>query len=266
MNCNNCFSESNGNYCFNCGQKSGEAKFTMKSMVLDLVFSAFHLEKKGLLFTLRELTFRPGDSIKKYIKGQRQYLYPPFKYLVLMGTIVIILSLRYNFFHNEYTQVESVGSFQNLFFLSENYVTYLDHFFIFAEDEATLLNIITIPVFAFFSWSLLSKGKFNFAENLIINTYITSQQLIFLVVLIPFIEFIPGAKIYFIQVYSMVTVGYNIWVYVQFYGGHKFRQLPQASIAVLVSYVYQFPVNLAAYHLYETYLHGSVHWVPDVIK
>src|SRR5688572_1049798 len=98
MNCLNCSTEFNGHYCNECGQKSSDTKFTMKGMVYDLVFSTCHIEKKGLPHTIKELTLRPGFAVKNVINGQRLYLYPPFKFLVLMGALVIIFSLRYNFF------------------------------------------------------------------------------------------------------------------------------------------------------------------------
>ncbi len=236
----------------------------MKGMVTDLFFSAFHVEKKGLFHTVRELTVRPGVAIKKVLSGQRLFLYPPFKYLVLLGATVIIFSLRYKFFHNEITELEA-DSLPSWLYLTSQHRMYLQDFFRFAEDEATLLNIVTIPIFAFFSWAFLSGGKYNFAENLIINTFITAQQLLFLLVLVPFIEFLPSSKIVLIQVYTLTTILYNAWVYVQFFDGNKIWVPIKSILVVLLCYVYQFPVNLGIYYFYHTYLHETFHWVPDVI-
>ena len=233
-------------------------------MITDLFFSAFHVEKKGLLYSVRELTLRPGEAIKKVLMGQRQYLYPPFKYLVLLGAVVIIFSLRYKFFHNEFTAIEK-DELPSWIYLTEEYRHYLTSFFRFAEDEATLLNIITIPIFALFSWAFLSKGRFNFAENLILNTFITAQQLLFLLALVPLIEFLPAHKILFIQIYSGITIAYNVWVYYQFFEGNKFILGLKSVLVVLLCYVYQFPVNLGIYFLYHRYLQEQFHWVPQVI-
>ena len=262
--CQNCFTPLVGHYCSECGQKSTDTKYTLKSMVTDLFFSAFHVEKKGLFHSVRELTLRPGIAIKKVLMGQRQYLYPPFKYLVLLGAIVIIFSLRYKFFHNEFTAIEE-DELPSWIYLTHEYRTYLTNFFRFAEDEATLLNIITIPVFALFSWAFLSGGKYNFAENLILNTFITAQQLLFLITLVPFLEIMPGEKVLLIQIYSAATMLYNIWVYYQFFDGAKVGLAIKSVLVVILAYVYQFPVNLGIYYLYHHYLEEHFHWVPQVI-
>ena len=233
-------------------------------MITDLFFSAFHVEKKGLFHTVRELTLRPGEAIKKVLNGQRQYLYPPFKYLVLLGAIVIIFSLRYKFFHNEFTVIET-DELPSWLYLTEEYRQYLINFFRFAEDEATLLNIVTIPVFTLFSWAFLSGGRYNFAENLILNTFITAQQLLFLLFLVPLLEIFPDQKILFIQIYSVVTIVYNVWVYFQFFYGNQYVLFVKATLVVILSYVYQFPVNLAIYFLYHRYLQEHFHWVPQAI-
>lgn len=263
MVCHNCFQSYSGNYCNHCGQKSTDNKYTIKGMVSDLFLSVLHVEKKGLPYTVRYLTLRPGESIKNVMQGQRLYLYPPFKYLVLMGAIVIILSLRYKFFHNEYTSNNS-GSFLTNFILNEH-LAHLENFFRFAEDKATILNIATIPVFALMSWSLVSFKQYNLAENLIINTFITAHQLFFLILTIPFIELFPSVKVEIIFIYSIVIVLYNIWVYAQIFDGNKFWVFVKSTFAVVIAFAYQMPVNLLIYSAYEKYFHKHFHWALGVV-
>jgi hypothetical protein len=161
MNCLNCSTKIAGNFCYECGQKTEDLRYTLKGLVKDLFFSALHLEKKGLPSTIARLTTEPGKAIRQVLEGQRQSLYPPFKYLVLIGAIIIIFSLRYRFFHNEYTQIESndMHVLPEWILLSKDYQIFIESFFKFAEDQATLLNIAAIPVFAFFSFVWLSGKK-----------------------------------------------------------------------------------------------------------
>lgn len=266
MNCLNCGTRTVGNYCHECGQKTTDVRYTLKALTTDLFFSAFHVEKKGLPNTIFKLTTDPGNAIRAVLKGQRKSLYPAFKYLVLVGAIVIIFSLRYRFFHNEYTQA---GASTNILSLPEwiiippQYHDFIGDFFKFAEDQATLLNIAAIPIFAFFSYAFLSGNKYNFAENLILNTFITAQQLLFLLVLIPFFEFIPQARALMIAVYTLAIIVYNIWAYVQFFG-YKFIVTIKAILVVFVAYLYQFPLNFTIFYLYEKYVHHQMHWIPQV--
>jgi hypothetical protein len=265
MTCLNCSTKIQGSYCHECGQKTSDLRYTFKGLITELFFSAFHVEKKGLPYTVKVLTMQPGRAIKNVLNGQRLSLYPPFKYLVLMGAIVIVFSLRYRFFHNEYTQLESnnVSALPSWLTLSSELQLHIDEFFKFAEDKATLLNIAAIPIFSFFSYAFLSGKKYNFAENLILNTFITAQQLFFLLFLVPFFEFVPATRTVMIGLYTVAIILYNIWAYVQFFGTNTSVVIRSVSV-VLVAYVYQFPLNFLIFYLYENYIHHHMHWIPHV--
>jgi hypothetical protein len=97
-------------------QKTENVRFTVRGLFKDLLFETLELEDNSLPKTIFRLTKEPGNAIREVIQGQRQSLYPPFKFLVLIGAIVIVFSLRYRFFSNEYTQVES-GQTHILFWL-----------------------------------------------------------------------------------------------------------------------------------------------------
>jgi hypothetical protein len=255
-----------GNYCHACGQKLTDPRYTIKNLTSDLFFSAFHLEKKGLPYTIKALTFQPGTAIKDVLKGKRLTLYPAFKYLVLMGALVILFSLRYRFFHNEITQVDSndMNVFPTWIAIPEAYHMSIENFFLFAEDKATVLNIVAIPVFAFFSFAFLSGRKYNFAENLILNTFITAQQLFFILLLVPFLEFFSDSRDWLIGLYTIAIVVYNVWVYVLFFDGRKSVLLIKSSLVVLIAYIYQFPLNFVIFLLYDNYIHHHMHWIPHV--
>jgi hypothetical protein len=235
-------------------------------MLFDLFFSAFHLEKKGLPNTIARLTMQPSAAIKEVIMGRRSNLYPPFKYLVLMGALIIIFSLRYRFFHNELTKSDG----DDLFFIirffdfTEDQKNYIGSFFQFAEQNATLLNIAAIPIFAFFSWSLLSTSRYNFAENLILNTYITAQQLFCLLLVVPLLEFFPTSRHVAMSAYAVVVLLYNIWVYTNFFEGSRWTVFSKAILAVLASYIYQFPINFVIFYIYEHFVHHHMHWIPHI--
>jgi hypothetical protein len=264
--CPNCSTKYTGHYCNECGQKSTDQKYTLKSMLYDIFFSTFHIEKKGLPFTIRELTLRPGMAIKKVIEGQRLYLYPAFKYLVLMGAIIIIFSLRYNFFHNEITQVSENKTLPMWLSLEMEHEVFFENFFRFAEDEATLLNIMAVPVFALFSWLLLSNKRYNFAENLILNTFITAQQLFFLLLLVPFFEIIPQYRQTMIGLYTIGIMLYNGWAFIQFFSPDKikFSSVLLAALTVLFAYIYQLPLNMLVFYGYDMFVHPHIHWVPSI--
>lgn len=254
-NCPNCNTDFELNYCHNCGQKAIKERLSLKYLTTDFIFSFFHLEKKGLLFTLKELFLRPGLTAKDYIVGKRQRFYPPMKLLILAGTIIVIASLRYNFFANDFSDSSSDLMVFNLLNLSQNQEELFDSFFEYAEHYATLMNIVAIPVFSLFSYLFFIKHKYNFAENLILNTYITAEQLLFLVLLIPFLEIEPASKTILIQSYSVATIMYNIWAYTQFFPGTWWKDALLGIFVVIFAYISQFIVNLLVFILIKPWIH-----------
>ncbi len=261
MVCPNCETVYEGNFCNECGQKTIHGRYTLKGLASEVIFSTFQMEKKGLPYTIKELTLRPGKAIKNVIEGQRLSLYPPFKYLLLVGAVVVILSLRYRFFHSE--ELTSVDADTYKVSVLSNHKVFFDGFFKFAEDYATLLNLVAIPVFSFFSFIFFRAYKYNFAENLIINTFITAQQLLFLALLIPFIEFMPGIKHILIPLYTIAMILYNIYAYVQLYG-LKILNIARSIVTVIVSYIIQFPVNLTVYYIIKEFIFPIVEWIPKL--
>jgi hypothetical protein len=266
MKCLNCKTVYDGNFCPECGQKAIEMRYTLKGMITDLFFSVAHLEKKGLPNTVKMLCRNPGQAIKNFLTGHRQTLYPPFKYLVLIGAIVILFSARYKFFHNELTKSDSMDMnvIRSWVSVSDEALIYVSNFFHFAEDKATVLNIISIPIFAFFSWAFLSGRRYNFAENLILNAYITAQQLLFILALVPFLEFFPGIRHQLISGYAALILMYNVWVYIDFYPGKKVFIAAKAIVVVLISYLYQFPVNFLVFYLYNSLVHKRLDTLPTL--
>jgi hypothetical protein len=263
MVCPNCETVYEGNFCPECGQKTVHGRYTLKGLASEVIFSAFQMEKKGLPYTVKELTLRPGKAIKNVLEGQRLSLYPPFKYLILVGTIVVVLSLRYRFFHSEELTSVNADTYK-ISFLADHKV-FFDGFFKFAEDYATLLNLVAIPIFSFFSFLFFKFYRYNFAESLIINTFITAQQLLFLVLLVPFIEFIPGIKHILIPVYTIAMILYNIYAYVQLYG-LKMTNVLRSIITVITAYIIQFPVNLTVYYIINEFIFPAVEWIPKLPK
>lgn len=261
--CPNCETVYEGNYCPNCGQKTVHGRYTLRNMVSEAFLSALHIEKKGLLYTVKELTIRPGKAVRNVVEGQRLSLYPPFKYLLLIGAIIVIFSLRYKFFHNEVTQLHDTNPLYQIDLVMQN-SAFFDGFFRFAEDKATLLNLVAIPIFALFSWLFFLDYGFNYAENLILNTFITAQQLLFLLLLVPILEIEPGIRTELISIYTLLTMFFNVWAYTQFFGGKKIVTIYRALVVVFTSYVYQLPANMLVYYLFHKLIQPNIHWIPNI--
>lgn len=254
MLCKNCKHPINGKYCCNCGEKAVHERFTLKSILYDLIVLPFAENKKSLPKTIKELSLRPGSSIRNYIEGNRASLYASDKFLLLVGTITTILTFRYHFFASEFTSSDAAANHAALtFFGLLDKKEFLNQFFLYAEQYATLLNIIAIPVFAIFSYLIFRKQGNTFGENLILNTYITAQQLFCLLLLVPLLEIFPDSKYVLISGYSAGIALYNVWVYVQFFKAATLNGIIKSFLVVGISYVVQFFLNLAIYSAFGKY-------------
>jgi hypothetical protein len=151
----------------------------------------------------------------------------------LIGAVAAFFSTRYHFFSGQ----PASG------FLSREADSLLKGFWLYADTYTTLINIVTIPVFALFSW-LFRRKAYNYAENLVLNTYITSQQLLLFICMVPVFEFHPMASGYLINFYILATLLYNVWVYKQFFGFKQWTGVLCASLIMLSAYVCQFLLNL----------------------
>ncbi len=244
MTCKNCAQCVTGPYCHNCGQSAGTRRIMTREILKDAVFSVVQVDR-GFFFTVKELCRRPGKAISDYLGGQRVVYYAPHKYLFFIGAITSFLTSRYHSFSEEYMSVgSSAGSTYAL----------LTNFFLYADTYVTLTNVIAIPVFALFSYLLFRRSGYNYAEHLVLNTYITSQQLLLFIAWLPFTRLVPLPVHWSLGLYISITLGYNLWVYVQFCRVRTLTGLAGTITAMGLAYLGQFGLNLLFFQLGGMYL------------
>ena len=146
-------------------------RFTIYEIFKELLEVYFKL-KRGLFHTIKELTLHPASSIKNYLNGQRGAIYNPFKYLFIAVTINTILILKYHLYVKEAITVD-LG-------FSQDYV----NFFKFYTSNLALFQQLIIPFIALFSYLFFRKDKFNYAENVIINTYLVAHFALINIILV----------------------------------------------------------------------------------
>jgi hypothetical protein len=232
IRCQNCQTACTGNYCYHCGQSTATRRLEVKELLTDTFFSVVNVNQ-GFVFTVKSLLVRPGKAIREYIQGHRIVYYPPYKYLLLIGAVAAFFSTRYNFFSAQ----PASG------ILGKDADALLNSFWLYADTYTTLINIVTIPVFALFSWLFRSKS-YNYAENIVLNTYITSQQLLLFVCLVPLFEIYAMSPDYLLNFYIVVTMVYNVWVYMQFFELRRWTGMLCATLLMISAYACQFLLNL----------------------
>jgi len=234
--------------------EKSERRFTVKGMIQDEFYNLIHMERRKFFYTAWDLSVRPAKAIGMLLNGHRKYLYPYLSYLILIGTITIFLSVRYNFFVTGY-DLSDVDNFLTRFLESQGFdKAFRREFFYYAEEFATIVNLVAIPVFTLSSYLLFYRAKHNLAEHFILNVYIGAQQLLFLWITIPFLEIMPQFKDTIIAIYTGLTIVYNIWVYITFFKGNIWLNLIKAMVAITLAFIVQTPANYFTFYLLQPFL------------
>lgn len=226
MVCKNCGHEFEGNFCPNCGQSAHTKRIDYGYVVNEIPQSIFKLNR-GFLYTIKQLSTRPGQSIRGFIEGQRQPYYKPLPFLLITSTIYILVSyltgantflndLTIGWYTEEGTQQKMEENVKVIHWVSKN---------------QTYILLLLLPLFSLTSYWAFLKAKYNYFEHLVLNFYIAGQQMLIYSILNSL--FYQG---YFTQIIpSLVVIVYSCWAYHQFF--HK-RRLLANLLSIIFMHVY----------------------------
>ncbi|WGH76356.1 DUF3667 domain-containing protein [Tenacibaculum tangerinum] len=162
MTCVSCGKKHNGNYCSNCGEKSGNNSINFTSFIKDS-FSTITNMDKGFLFNIKALMINPKKLILEYLNGKRKGIFNPISFLFLSITIYLILvnflkipKVSSSYIEPNNDSLKSIGYEIGLFIR-----TYFRYFWIF--------SIVPLAI------SLKSFFRYNFIELLAVSCFILGQ-------------------------------------------------------------------------------------------
>lgn len=229
-------------------EKTNE-RYTVKGMLQDEIYNFIHLERRKFFYTAWDLTMRPAKAIKMVLAGHRKYLYPYLNYLFLIGTITIFLSVHYKFFVTGFDIGNQSGFLDFILNKMGFDREFRQSFFLYAEEFATIVNIVAIPFFSLFSYLFFYKSRYNYAEHFILNVYIAAQQLLFLLLFIPFLEVFKTSRDSVMFTYTVLMQVYNVWVYTAFFEGKIHWRIIKSMLVIALAFVVQTPFNYGVFAL-----------------
>lgn len=216
-NCLNCNSEIQGQFCSNCGQNTETHKINLHYLVHDIQHGLLHFDN-GILFTAKELFTRPGNSIREFLNGKRVNHFKPVSLVIILSGIYALLShfFHIDLFSNNY-EMKGNGQEFNQFKTSIDELRewFAHHFFV--------LSLIQIPIFSIGTYAMFKQEGFNYTEHLVINSFITGQKLILLIITFPIIYWLEKTN-YSIQSEQFIDViGYILAFFTifQLFNGSK---------------------------------------------
>lgn len=231
MTCKNCGREAAGNYCSHCGQSTRVGRLNGRNFINEVTESVFQVNR-GILFTVKALSVRPGKSIREFLQGKRKKHFKPVAYTLVFSTVYFLLSratgentwlfeLISGFMDGLNDNGKTVETPAAVYWVSRNYAYAM---------------LLLIPVFSLASLIVFPRGV-NYIEHIVLNAYVTGHQaLIYSVFLLSYS---------FVDHYEWLTfifsITYAFWVYGQFFGGNRVIIILRTA---LVYFLYLFMVTL----------------------
>lgn len=197
------------------------------------IFDIFNLER-GLIQSTLTLTKRPGQAIREYILEDRNRLMPPFRYLLFMVAIATFITLQYFDANPHWMGDLNAESKQNT--IKSNPITkaYLEKTTYLFNHYFNLFILATVPVAALVTqWFF--RRRFNYAEHLVVNSYIMGYLTFVYILLSPMLFFANFTTLSWI--YSFITLIYSIIVYKQVYQSPGIRGVFAAIATVIVYFL-----------------------------
>ena len=220
MNCIHCGHPVELDYCPACGQVK-----TLKR--IDKQYIATELGKllqyeRGLLFTIKELTFRPGPAVNKYIRENRSKLVKPIFF-------ILVTSLMYSFF-NELFQVEE----QLKGILPKTNLT-RDTLFKWVQANYGYSNLMMGLFTAFWTRLFFKKYGYNYVEILVLLCYVSGLAML-IYTLFGIVQGLSG-NLNVMLLSSLTVFIYISWAVAQFFDSKKVGSYLKSFLAFILGMV-----------------------------
>lgn len=203
LNCENTF---DGAFCNDCGQKAATHRFTLHEWMHEIPHSLLHVDS-GFFLTLKTLFIRPGNAIREYLGGKRKLLFSPFLYVLLMCGVYVVIS--YVFPKPKIEQPDFSNLNEVMEYISKNYYK-------------VFIPVMILPM-AIGSYLAYLRSGFNFAEHLVLNSYLIGQLVIGDIILqvVAFTKVIDNHLLLYALLDFVLKTPYWFWVYWQFFKPRK---------------------------------------------
>ena len=212
--CKNCGQRFDGTFCNYCGQKSSVRRID-STYIIDEVNNNLFQINRGLFYTIKELTVRPGNSINEFLDGKRKQHVKPLSYVLLTSALYVLTThfLGLNTFSQDFTEGFTSGVTDEGNEVASGILDILN----WLANNHTYTVLLTLPLFSTASYLAFKRSHYNFFEHLILNIYITGQQMIiyllasFAVIEDSMMEVIP----------LVLGIAYNFWAFYQFFNIYR---------------------------------------------
>lgn len=208
----------NGNFCDNCGHPRELKRINGKYIVSE-IGSLLNFEK-GIFYTFKELTLRPGENVRNFLLYDRNRLVKPITFIIITSLIYTLAQNYFNFYDG-YINYNSSG-------MEKSAITKM---FSWISANYGYSNLLMAVFIAFWIKIFYRKYKYNFFEILILLCFIMGIGMLILTIF----GVIDGiTKLKTLDLASIISFLYISWAIGQFFDKKKKMNYLKALLSYLL--------------------------------
>ncbi|MBO0951600.1 DUF3667 domain-containing protein [Fibrella forsythiae] len=214
--CRNCGNTIDENFCSRCGQPATLKRINGHYIVHEIEH-VLHFER-GLLYTIKALLLKPGQTIKSFFSEDRNRLVKPIIFIIVTSAIYSITS---GALHIEDGYIK----------FSEQHASATGAIFKWIQSHYGYANLLMGAFIAMWMKPIFRKYDYNFFELLIVLCFVMGMGMLVLAVF-ALSEKLSGTPL--MQVGSYLFILYAGWAIGQFYDKHRAANYVKAFVAYLL--------------------------------
>lgn len=233
MECKNCGEALHGAYCGACGQKIITERITIRYIFSEL-FNIVTNFDHGLWHTIKMMFVAPGELIRNYLNGQTRRYYHPLRFLIFMIAISVAINLGLGVYDRQQSEIQSmVGAPQ-----SEEIVATQQQLNQEIKKYLNFIPMIMIPVLALFSYLFFRKQPWNYAEHLVMHSFMQGQFALIGVPVALLSAFLQGQyTVHILLIVIGIGIIYGAYVFRQFFQINTFQAFIKYFFTYFISYI-----------------------------
>lgn len=233
--CKNCSTEFEGKFCPQCGQKAKTKRITTKQVFNELRQRVFHYEQ-GFWYTSKQLLTRPGHAIREYLEGKRVQHIKPIKFMFWASAISFLL---FHLIGLDKDMAQKIAEQQG----GDNPIgrQLSQKIFQLFTDHPAIMMFCMIPMIAFWSWLLFRRKGYNFAEHIVLNTFLMGELSLASIVTLPITKLLSAVSTTTLLTTLFTTgiwVVYFSWACSQFFQQRKIGIWLKGGLSILLGYIF----------------------------
>ena len=217
LNCKKCNEPLLGNYCYNCGRPTTLKRIDRQYLIDEI--ADFLLANRGMIYTIKKVLIKPGESVRDFISEDRYRFVKPVTFLIITSLIYTLVN---HFFHIGIKDI--VSNADEL----EGYAAAL--FVNWIMENSGYWALILGFFMAFWIRLFFRKAGYNLYEIFILLCFVNGITMLFSTVA-AILQGITHLKL--IQTSGFIGIIYSIWAIGQFFD----RKKAASYIKALLSYI-----------------------------